>query len=146
MMHVIKDSLPRRLITFVLAVFLGLPNLASVFGEAPLFTKLISVVVGSAALWIGISVFFVTGVYLHSDRAIFHAWFQRYTIDRDSIASLSAGTAYFDRSRLAVEKTDGSSYEFKMPVTAFKLHRMASTVDLLEHWRKTGSVSASDQR
>ena len=63
MIRVLKDSLLRRLVSLLLSLMLALPNLGNVFTDAHVLSKLASAVVGSAALWIGISIFFVTGSY-----------------------------------------------------------------------------------
>lgn len=143
MLHIIKDSRLARLIAIPLGLFLALPNLASVFSDSSILAKVISVVIGSAALWIALSMFFITGIYLREERAVFHAWFHRYTIERDQVAEFSAGTQYFDRARLHVKKVDGAEYEFKVPISAFRLNRMANTVAVLEEWRETGEVSST---
>lgn len=138
MIHVIKDNLLTRFFAIPLGLFLALPNLASVFSDASILSKVVSVVIGSVALWIALSMFFITGVYLREDVAVFHAWFHRYTIQRDQIVQFSVGTQYFDRARLHVSKVDGAEYEFKVPIKAFRLRRVAATVELLEQWRETG--------
>ena len=139
MVHVMKDSILVRFFAIPLGLFLALPNLALVFGDASILSKIVSVLIGSVALWIALSMFFITGVYLREDVAVFHAWFHRYTIQRDQIVEFSAGTQYFDRVRLRVNKVDGAEYEFKVPISAFKLRRISTTVEVLEHWRKTGT-------
>lgn len=128
-----------RFVAIPLGLFLALPNLAVVFGDASILSKVISVLIGSVAMWIALSMFFITGVYLREDVAVFHAWFHRYTIQRDELVEFSIGTSYFDRARLKVKKTNDAEYEFKVPIKAFKVARIAATVEVLEHWRKTGT-------
>lgn len=128
-----------RLIAIPLGFFLALPNLAVVFGDASILSKVVSVLIGSVALWIALSMFFVTGVYLREDSAVFHAWFHRYTIQRDQVVEFSVGSQYFDRARLYVTKVDGAEYEFKVPIKAFKLQNVSKTVEVLERWRETGT-------